>query len=90
MFVAKCLNFIFLSSEESLILEGESWDDVCRNWGGGSKRGIGDMSVALSGGPSQRNCVQSPMEPLYYQTDGCISVDASSGKNFPFALPSWS
>ena len=47
---------------------------------------LGDMSVALCGGPGQRSCVQSSSEPLHHQTDGCISANASSQENLSLAL----
>lgn len=45
---------------------------------------LGDMSVALPGGPGQGSCVQSSSEPLHRQTVGYISVDAFLGRRiFP-------
>ena len=35
--------------------------------------------VVPSGDPGCRSCVQSSTGPLHFQTDGCISVDTSSG-----------
>lgn len=40
VFVARKLEFNFVSSEERLVFLGEDQDDVYGNWGGRSKRGI--------------------------------------------------
>lgn len=52
----------------------------------GPREELGAVSVALPGGPGQRSCVQSSSELLHPQTDGCISVDASSQENLSLAL----
>lgn len=52
----------------------------------GPREELGDVSVALPGGPGQRSCVQFSSEPLHLRTDRCISVEASSQKNLSLAL----
>lgn len=52
----------------------------------GPREELGDVSVVPSGDLGQRSSVQSSTGPLLFQTDGCISVDASGGENLSFAL----